>query len=262
MATKTVAKPVNLKTIALLLLSNNRVVSQLTENGIVFTAQQLCHKIPVLKPLGDMPLIQLRQSATGNNYRIPTLYQKDEEVVIVLPDINASITEEFEVGQWKAGDVNQATIVSKNGDVALNTAIAFTDYVLDDVSHNYGNRLEGEGLDTLNPKWLKPRPEIELPLRILPVGVELTIVGDCDRRSKKYNTQLIDVEDSDGKLYKNVLTNADLRNLIADDCKQFKITSVTPVNVENRNSKSKKDKIRTIHKVCLEPAISADFSDF
>ncbi len=254
-------KPINLQTISLLLLSNNSIVSQLTESGIVFTASQLVSKIPSLKALGDMPLVQLRETPTGNKYRIPTLYQKDDRVVIVLPDINASITNDFEIEDWKAGDVNQAIITSKKCDVALNAAIAFTSYVLDDIRNEYNNQLEGEGLNTLKAEWLKPAPSIELPLRTLPVDVVLTIVGNDERRSKKYNTQLVDIEDSNGKLYKNVITNAELRNLIADECTQFKIRSVNTVKVEKPNSKSKKEKTRTIQKVLVEPVMSADFSD-
>ncbi|NJL51818.1 MAG: hypothetical protein HC930_05570 [Hydrococcus sp. SU_1_0] len=105
---------------------------------------------------------------------------------------------------------------------------------------NIINRLEGQGLDTLIPFWLKPAPQIELPLRNLPHGVELTIVQNNDLRTQKFNTQLVDVIDCDENLYKNVITNADLRNLIADGTKKFKINSVQSVNVENRKAKSKK----------------------
>lgn len=181
---------------------------------------------------------------------------------ITLADINASISDAFEVIEWKAGDVNQAIIKSKEHDVTLTAAIAFTDYVIDDVRSQHGNRLEGQGLDTLDYRWLKPAPQIEIPLRNLPIGVELTIVQDNDQRTQKFNTQLIDVIDSDENLYKNVITNADLRNLIADGTKQFKINSVQPVNVENRKAKSKKDKTRTIYKVLVEPIDGTDFSDF
>lgn len=262
MATKTLTKPINLQTIALKLLNNDRIVSQIPDLGMVITAQRLASKIPSLKVLGDMPLIQLKKTATGISHLIPTLYQQNEKCVITLADINASVSDAFELVEWKAGDVNQAIIRSKEHDVTLTAAIAFEDYVLNDVRSQHNNRLEGQGLDTMIPFWLKSAPQIELPLRNLPHGVELTIVQDNDQRTQKFNTQLVDVIDSDEKLYKNVITNADLRNLIASGTKQFKINSVQPVNVENRKSKSKKDKTRTIYKVLLEPIDGTDFSDF
>jgi hypothetical protein len=262
MATKTLTKSINLQTIALKLLNNDQIVSQIPKLGMVITAQRLASKIPRLKVLGNMPLIQLKKTETGINHLIPTLYQHEEKCVIALADINASLTEDFEVLEWKAGDVNQAIIKTKEHDVTLTIAIAFEDYVLNDVRSQHGNRLEGQGLDTLIPFWLKPAPQIELPLRNLPIGVELTIVQDNDQRTKKYNTLVIDVIDNDKNLYKNVITNADLRNLIADGCKQFRINSIQPVNVENSKAKSKKDKTRTTYKVLVEPIDGTDFSDF
>lgn len=262
MTNKTLSKPINLQTIALKLLNNDRIVSQIPELGMVIKAQRLASKIPSLKVLGNMPLIQLKKSDSGINHLIPTLYQQGEKCVIALADINASLSDAFEVLEWKAGDVNQAIIKSKEHDVTLTAAIAFTDYVLDDVRDQHSNRLEGQGLNTLDPRWLKSAPQIELPLRNLPIGVELTIIQDNDQRTKKFNTQLVDVIDSDENLYKNVITNADLRSLIVDGCKQFRINSIKPVNVENQKSKSKKDKIRTIYKVLVEPIDGTDFSDF
>jgi hypothetical protein len=262
MSPKTLVKPINLQSIALKLLNNDQIVSQIPDLGMVITAERLASKIPSLKVLGNMPLIQLKKTATGINHLIPTLYLHEEKCVITLADINASFTEDFEVLEWKAGDVNHAIIKSKEHDVTLTIAMALEDYVLNDVRSQHGNRLEGQGLDTLIPFWLKPAPQIELPLRNLPVGVELTIIQDNDQRSKQFNTQLVDVIDNNGNLYKNVITNADLRNLIVDGTKQFRINSVQPVNVENQKSRSKKDKTRTIYKVLVEPIDGTDFSDF
>lgn len=262
MPTKTLSKPINLQTIALKLLNNERIVSQLKNGDKVITAEELSSKIPSLKSLGNMPLIQLRANENGNSYLIPSIYQKDEKCVITLPDLNASITEDFEICEWKAGDVNRAVIRSKKDDVALNAAIIFTSYVLENIQVDHNNRLEGQGDETLDARWLKPAPEIELPLRNLPLNMELTIIGESERRSKEYNTLLFDITDSDDNLYKNVLSNADLRHLFADGCKQFKIKSVETVHVENQKAKSKKDKTRTTHKVLIEPIDGADFSDF
>ena len=258
--TKTLSKPINLQTIALKLLNNERIVSQLEKGDKVITAKDLASKIPSLSSLGNMPLIQLRSNEKENTYLIPSIYQKDGQCVITLPDINASITEDFEICEWQAGDVNRAIIRSKKYDVALNAAIIFTRYILETIQVEHNNRLEGVGSETLEYRWLKPAPEIELPLRSLPIDTVFTILGESDRRSKQYNTQLLNLKDNKGKVYKNVITNADLRHLYADGCQQFKIIAVETVNVEDR--KNKKGKIRTSYRVLLEPFDGADFSDF
>lgn len=262
MPTKTLSKPINLQTIALKLLNNDRIVSQLQNGDKVITAEELSSKIPSLKSLGNMPLIQLRATENGNSYLIPSIYQKEDRCVIAMPDLNASITEDFEICEWKAGDVNRAVIRSKKDDVALNAAIIFTSYVLESIQVEHHNRLEGEGTETLDYRWLKPAPEIELPLRNLPFDMELTIIGESKRRSKEYKTLLFDIADSNGNVYKNVLSNADLRHLFADGSRQFKIKSVETIQVENPKAKSKKEKIRTQYKVLVEPIDGADFSDF
>ena len=255
-------KPVNLQTIALKLLNNERILSELANGDQVIRAEQLSSKIPSLKSLGNMPLIQLRATEIGNTYLIPTIYQKDDRCVISLPDINATISDDFVIGEWKAGDVNRAIIIDKKSEVAINAGIVFTDYAFESIQIEHGNRLEGEGIETLDHRWLKPAPEIELRLHTLPLDVVLTITGESDRRSKKFNTLLVDIVDSDHQLYKNVITNADLRQLIADGCKQFKIKSVEIVHVKNPKAKNKNDKIRATHKVLIEPLDGTDFADF
>lgn len=82
MATKTLSKPINLQTIALKLLNNDRIVSQIPELGMVITAQRLASKIPSLKVLGNMPLIQLKKTTSGVSHLIPTVYQNDEKCVL------------------------------------------------------------------------------------------------------------------------------------------------------------------------------------
>jgi hypothetical protein len=191
--TKTLSKPINLQTIALKLLNNERIVSQLKNGDKVITALDLASKIPSLSSLGKMPLIQLRSHEKDNTYLIPSIYQKDNRCVITLPDINASITEDFEICEWKAGDVNRAIIRSKKHDVALNAAIIFTNYVLETIQVEHDNCLEGEGTETLDSRWLKPAPEIELPLRTLPINTVFTILG--------VTVQMVGVHEKKGTIY-------------------------------------------------------------
>ena len=253
-------KPLNLAIVATKLLNSDRVVKALQKSDKVITALELARKIPDLEILGDMPLIQLGSTDNGYRQLTPSVYCKDGKPVIVLPDINATVSDDFEIVSWQAGDVNTAVIKHKQHDVLLGAAILFTPQTLEMIQVDFDNRLEGQGIDSLEPRWLKSAPEIELPLRSLRVDTVYTILGESDRRSKQYNTQLLNLKDDKGNVYKNVITNSELRILFAEDCQQFKIISVETVNVENQKSKS--GKIRTSHKVLLEPVDGADFSDF
>ena len=257
MKTETI-KPINLKTIGLVLLANNSITANVSDQGKVITASDLKNQLPNLKPLGETPLIKIFPTATGMSYLIPTLYRQDGEVVLVLPDINASTTDDFTVSSWEAGDVNRAVVTSKSNDISLSIGIAFTNLFLDMIRSEHNNHYKSDSVEKLNTQWLKDAPALEHPLRKLPQNEVLTILNVQEKRSDKYNTQLVNIKTSNGKVYNNVITNATLREFIADNIKQFKITDVIPVNVKDRNSS--KRETRTIHKVFLEPAMSTDFS--
>ena len=255
--------PLNLSIIASKLRNSDRIVAAIQKRDMVITAKQLASKIPYLSCLGNMPLIQLSSTDNGDRYLIPSIYCKDDLPVVVLPDINATVSDDFEIVTWKAGDVNTAVIKHKEHNVLLSVAISFNSQALDMVKVDFDNRLEGEGIDSLQAHWLKPAPEIELPLKSLPIPRKFTILGESDRRSKQYSTQLLNLKDDKGNVYKNVITNSELRNLFADGCQQFKITCVKTVHVtESKNSKSGKEKTRTTTKVVLKPIDGANFSDF
>ena len=255
-------KPLNLTIVATKLLNSERIIKALQKDDKVVTAKELARKIPYLEILGDMPLIQLSSTDDGYRYLTPSIYSRDGKPVVVLPDINATVNNDFKIINWKAGDVNNATIAHKKHDILLGAAMLFTPQTLEMIQVDFDNRLEGQGIDTLEPRWLKPAPEIELPLRSLPIDIVFTILDESDRRSKQYNTQLLNLKDEKDNIYKNVITNSDLRQLFADGCQQFKIISVEPVNVENQKSTTKAGKIRTSYRVLLEPCDGADFSDF
>ena len=78
MSPETKHKPINLQTIALKLLNNERILSELANGDKVIRAEQLSSKIPSLKSLGNMPLIQLRATEIGNTYLIPTKLNLDQ----------------------------------------------------------------------------------------------------------------------------------------------------------------------------------------
>ena len=164
--------------------------------------------------------------------------------------LNRSVTSLLTIESWRSGDVNSC-VLKAEGDIILKCAIAVTKDFLDDIRSEFNGQLEGEGTNTLKPLWLKEKPQIELPLRTLPVGEAFEII-DLAGRSRKYSTPMVNLEDSHGSQYQNVITNSALRNLIDSGCKQFMIKEIMQVT---------KDKTRT-DKVLLTPLDGADFSDF
>ena len=230
--------------------NHNAIASKINETGLEFTASKLSPKIPCLKSLKDLVLISLRKDKEGNNtYLLPTLFADNDDFVVCLPDLNRSVCDKFKVESWQIGEVNVSTL--KIQDIILEGAIACTKDTLDEIRSEYDGQIEGEGTDTLNPFWLKQKPQIELPLRTLPVGEPLDLI-QTDKRSRKYSTLMVNFKDKYGRIYQNVLTNAALRNLINSGCKKLMVKEIVPI---------KKDKIHT-DKVILTPLDGADFSDF
>jgi hypothetical protein len=246
----TTTQPINLHEIALKLSANNAIADKISETGIVFTAKQLTPKLPQFEALGDMSLIALRKDGNGNNsYVLPTLYSDGDEFVVCLPDLNRSVTTRFKVKSWQAGDLTYS-VLETNGDIILKCAIACNRQFLDDVRTEFNGQLEGQGTETLKAIWLKEKPQIELPLRTLSIGIAFEVIG-TGQRSRKYSTPMVNLKDSSGNEYHNVITNSALRNLIDSGCQQFMIKEVVEM---------KKDKTRT-DKVILTPLDGADFSD-
>ena len=243
--------PINdLQQIALKLLANKAICCKINATGLVFTATQLGKVLPVLKPLGKMPLISLIKDQNENHtYLVPTIYSASEEIVVCLPDLNRSVTSLLTIESWRSGDVNSC-VLKAEGDIILKCAIAVTRDFLDDIRSEFNGQLEGEGTNTLKPLWLKEKPQIELPLRTLPVGEAFEII-DLAGRSRKYSTPMVNLKDSSGNEYHKVITNSALRNLIDSGCQEFMIKEILEV---------KKDKIRT-EKVLLTPLDGADFSN-
>ena len=247
----TKAQIIDLREIALKLLANNAVAEKITDTGLVFTAKQIAQKLPLLESLGNLPLIAFRKDERGNpSYVLPTLYSNGDNFVVCLPNLNRSIANNFEVESWQIGDISSCTLKAE-GNILLKCAIACTSEILDDVRSEHDGQLEGQETETLKSFWLKQKPQIELPLRSLPIGEAFEIIAS-GMRSRKYSTPMIDLKDSSGSEYHNVITNSALRNLIDSGCQQFMIKEIIEV---------KKDKTRA-DKVLLTPLDGTDFSDF
>jgi len=241
---------IELPEIALKFSSIDAITSTLSDSQLTFTAKQLLKKYPELTSLGNTPLITLKKNVDGSiKQLIPTIYNDHDELVICLPDLNRSVSNLFKIESWQIGDVSNCTLQTNDG-IILKGAIACTRDILDDVRTEYDGQLEGEGTDTLKSLWIKKKPEIELPLRTLPVGMSFEVIS-TGTRSRKYSTLMVNLKDPSGNEYHNVITNSALRNLMDSGCKEFMIKEILPL---------KKDKTRS-DKVIITPLDGADFSD-
>lgn len=246
----TTTQTIDLHEIALKLLANDAIVSKINDVGLVFTAKQLAKKLPQLEALENIPLIALRKDSNNNNiYLLPTLYSDRDDFVVCLPDLNRSVCDRFKVESWQIGDVSNC-LLSIDSDIMLKCAIACTREILDDIRSEFEGQLEGEGTDTLKTLWFKQKPQIELPLRSLPIGTAFEVISAAGR-SRKYSTPMVNLKDSSRNEYHNVITNSALRNLIDSGCQEFMIKEILEI---------KQEKTRT-EKVILTPLGGADFSN-
>ena len=259
MQTKTTEKAINLKTIGLLLSSSDAITSNLPSDGKILTGNELKDKFPKLQKLADTPLIKVIPTDTGVTTLIPTVYRHDDDVVVVLPDINASITNDFEIESWEAGDYNRAVLKHKEIDISLIGNIAYSNVFLEQIRVERDNHIKSDDVAKLNTQWLQDAPRLEHHLTKLPTNEKITILGISSKRSEKYNTLLVDLKTNSGKVYKNVITNSALRNLVADDIQQFKIVDIKPMSTKNQSTAKQQD--RATLKVFLEPIVNADLSD-
>jgi len=201
----------------------------------------------------------LRRENQLFKYTLPCVFADRNNIVIVKPDLNRTIDSDFKVISWTGGNANFA-VVSHN-DLNLSIPVAFTPDFLEDAQQDFDGCIEGNATETLNPIWLRSRPLVELPLRSLPVGRLLSITNDKAGKSKQYNTPLYNLKDIYEQEYYNIISNAELRNLVATGCNKFVINSITQLEQENTNLQTGKKKTRTVTKVCLEPYDSKDLSD-
>ena len=231
------------------LINNENIKEKELKSPLIVLAKNI-KDLKGLLP-NSMPVFKVYRDLSGMiRYLTLGIYQQDNKPVVVCPNLNADILESFKIESFKIYN-NLTTATIRYQETSLIVPIALSDegriYALDNPS------VEDIG-SNLNPILLKEVPKLEVPLRNLSTNIIYTIIG-TGKKSGKYNTPLIDIQDESGKQIKNVLCNNFL-SLYADISKQFKITEIVE---QKRKSQigTKKDgtpkyetKIITIVNIC------------
>ena len=198
------------------ILDNPTIQEKLSKNiPVILTGKNLLGKLPDLKPLENLSLLQVKKSKNGlPMVLVPTVYLENKELVVCLPDLNASITDNLVIQSLNIVHNDSYAIVSnKENSVFLKiniglNSVAVTQCLID----------EKIGLvdikDFLLDEYLylfKQRPIIELSLSVLDLHTDYQILTLGDNSSKEYDTPLMAVKNvKTGKVFENVLTNADI----------------------------------------------------
>lgn len=227
----TQSKMIDLTLIASRVLSVKKIQDKLSENSLFLKGRNLAKKTPELSKLSDKILLSLRKNESGITLqRTVAMFREKDKFVIVYPDEYATTDDNFEILEWYAGEINKA-LIDLNG-VLLQVPCNYTEDYLNDLIRQDINIQTGKK-DTLVIDFLKEAPQLEVNLIKLPIDKVFEIIT-TDKRSRKYETLLIDAISEDGEIFKNVITNADLRNLITNDCDKFKIINVVEYTQDNR----------------------------
>jgi hypothetical protein len=264
--TVTDLKIIDLLDIANRLIADNESVKKKAKSSktpVIILGASLSKKFPELKPLDDTPLISIREKDGLLVSLIPCIYRNPENdtAVVCLPDINASITDLFEVVSFKTGKNNHSIL--KHDNVLLKGAIATNqDYAIE-LSNLEIDGHESEGLP--DSSILRDRPSIELPLHTIPLQTVFKIISK-GKKTKKHDTEMIDIVSEKDKTltFYNVICNAELSRLIETGCKKFKLTEHIKLsrNVEKIDDYGKKKKVtEEFYKTLLVPIDGVSLSD-
>lgn len=198
------------------ILDNPTIQTKLSENiPIILTGKNLLGKLPDLKPLENLPLIQVKNSKNGLPIvLLPTIYLDDKNLVICLPDLTASITDKLKIQSLNITENDSYTIVTdieENVFLKVNlglNSVAVSQCLLNESIGliEYSNFL----LDEYSYLF-KTRPNIELSLSLLDKNTDYEILSIGEKTSKKHDTVLMSVKNlKTGKVFENVLTNTDI----------------------------------------------------
>jgi len=251
--------PIDLPTIALKLTTDNEAIREKAKsNSLIITAKKLATKLPELTKLGNLPLILISHRKKVYQTLLPAIYRLNDEIVITLPDLNCSVTKEFEIESFKIEQYSTAIIKHKKSEVLLKinlgVNIDFKFKMLDD----FLDTLEGKG-EELTTDMLLKKPFPEKPLKVLKKGETYTIISH-HKKSKEFKTTMIDVKDSLGNVIENVICNSDLARYAINNGEKFKIRDIKEVKQKILTGKDK-GKTKAIIKIEIIPLDGDNFSD-
>ena len=180
-----------------------------TKKPVFVSVQSILKKLPLLEALPpDLAIFRLR--ATESIFLADTLnvFEFEGQTVIASPDLE--LLDGFDFVSYKTG-INGFCIVSING-IELKIAMSVSDDHVEDLINTGAKGIDGSGKP--DPSYLRKLPQPETPLYSddLPQNVPLTIVA-TGKTTQRFETPLVDLTDSKGKVYKNVICNSELATI-------------------------------------------------
>ena len=181
-----------------------------TKKPVFVSVQSILKKLPLLEALPpDLAIFRLR--ATDSIFIADTLsvYEFEGETVVAASDLE--LVDGLEFASYKTG-INGYCDVISNG-LTLRVAMSVND---DHVQELVDTGAKGvDGIGKPDPSYLRKLPQPETPLHStdIPQNTVLTIVA-TGKTTQRYDTPMVDITDPKGKVFKNVICNADLEKIV------------------------------------------------
>lgn len=201
-----------------------------TGKPVILTAKNLKPKYPELSSLPDtLPLFRLRKNATIDNvYECDTLkIFKDDSGQSKVFDCELNPLD-CKFISFKSGVAGYAVVKIDNLELTIGISCSDDHRVMsleiaEEFDHNnpvedgHGNQFDingftGKGTPPSDYLALVPRPELPLYSPDLLENAIYEIVGH-GKKSRQFDTPLLDIKDEQGKIFKNVIANSALSRI-------------------------------------------------
>jgi hypothetical protein len=263
---QTQTQPINLVEIANQLASTAKALhSKVREGGKALTLQasQLASKIPGLEGLGNLNLFRLRETRNGliDCDTLGIWVGENGEVGVFTPDLIP--VPKAQICSYNSG-IRGYTIIELEG-IFLKTGFNPASIHIEELVNLKVDGIDGEGVPKVVIVSDIPQPETPIYSDEIPHNVELKIIK-TGKRSRKFDTPLVDVEVPTGKILKNVICNSELARIVETNGigAKFKIVGKAPrVNKEGLpiDSEGKVNKAKPSYTVQIADLQLTDFSD-
>ena len=232
----------------------HELCSKQAPRPLTILARNLAKQKPEFKKLpSDLVVFQMLKR-NDDTYKVTTLcvYQRNGKAIVAAP--NLDILEGFEILKYKTG-VNGRVVLKYNNLEAIASIACSPEYLNELQIEELNDGIEGEGSPPV--KYLKEIPQPETPLYspILPHNEALEVIS-TGKVTREFSTPMVDLKDTSGNIYRNVITNEQLRELVAiyGNNVVFEIIQVSEYQKQKEDSKLYK-------RVDILRVGSDDFSD-
>ncbi len=206
-------------------------IIQKTGKPVILTVKNLKVKYPELNSLPDtLPLFRLRKNATIDNvFECDTIkIFKDDDGNVYAFDCELNAIINAKIKNFKTGIAGYAVVTIN--DLELTVGLSCSDdhrvmslEIAESFDHNnpvedeHGNQFDINGFTGLGTPpsdylALVPRPEIPLYSPDLLENAIYEIIGH-GKKSRQFDTPLLDIKDEQGKIFKNVICNSALSRI-------------------------------------------------